>query len=61
MPAEAVVRSEVPIDPHIELFMALAGAAWLMTKAGLGKNMLELKRRRVTCPSCGRLQPCSCG
>ena len=50
------------IDPHIALFMALAsGAAWLMTKAGLGKNMLELKRRRVTCPSCGRLQPCNCG
>jgi hypothetical protein len=51
----------VTIDPHIELFMALAsGAAWLMTKAGLGKNMLELKRRRVTCPSCGRQRPCSC-
>jgi hypothetical protein len=51
----------VSIDPHIELFMALAsGAAWLMMKAGLGKNMLELKRRRVTCPSCGRQQPCRC-
>jgi hypothetical protein len=51
----------VTIDPHIELVMALAsGAAWLMMKAGLGKNMLELKRRRITCPSCGRQQPCSC-
>ena len=60
-PPEDVVRREVTIDPHIELFMALAsGAAWLMMKAGLGKNMLELKRRRVTCPSCGRLQPCGC-
>lgn len=49
------------IDPHIELFMALTSAAWLMTKAGLGKHMLELKRRRITCPSCGRQQPCSCG
>ncbi len=48
------------IDPHIELFMALASAAWLMTKAGLGKNMLELKRRRVTCPSCGRQHAGSC-
>lgn len=43
------------IDPHVELFMALASvAAWLMTKAGLAKNMLEPKRRRVACPSCGR-------
>jgi hypothetical protein len=40
--------------------MALvAVAAWLMTRAGLAKNALELKRRRVVCPSCGR-QPCDC-
>jgi formate dehydrogenase maturation protein FdhE len=50
----------MPIDPHVEIFMALAtGAAWLMMKAGLAKNALELKRRRVTCPSCGK-SPCSC-
>lgn len=49
------------IDPHIELFMALASvAAWLMTRAGLAKNALELKRKRVTCPSCGRHDGCSC-
>jgi len=55
------VRSEVTIDPHIALSMALAsGAAWLMMKAGLGKNMLEPRRRRATCPSCGRQQPCGC-
>jgi hypothetical protein len=41
--------------------MALASAAaWLMTKAGLAKNMLEPKRRRKICPSCGRLDGCSC-
>jgi hypothetical protein len=35
--------------------MALAsGVAWLMTKAGLAKNALELRRRRMICPSCGR-------
>jgi hypothetical protein len=34
-------------------------AAWLMTKAGLAKNMLEPKRRRVVCPSCGR-HDCHC-
>jgi len=48
------------IDPHVELFVALASAAaFLMTKAGLGKNALELKRRRFACPSCGR-RDCGC-
>jgi hypothetical protein len=51
----------VPIDPHVELVMALAsGAAWLMMKAGISKNALELKRKRVLCPSCGRHDGCSC-
>ena len=51
----------MPIDPHVEMFMALASvAAWLMTKAGLGKNLLEPKRRRRICPSCGRLDDCTC-
>ena len=51
----------VGIDPHVELFIALAsGAAWLMMKAGLAKNMLEPRRRRAACPSCGRHDGCSC-
>jgi hypothetical protein len=55
-------RNKVAIDPHLELFMALAtGAAWLMIRAGLAKNALELKRRRVACPSCGKLDGCTCG
>jgi hypothetical protein len=49
------------IDPHITLFMALAsGAAWLMMKAGLAKNALELKRRQTACPSCGKHEGCTC-
>jgi hypothetical protein len=49
------------MDLHAELMVGLvAAAAWLMTKAGLGKNALELRRRRVTCPSCGRYDGCSC-
>ena len=49
------------IDPHVELFLALASAAvFLMTKAGLAKNALELKRRRVVCPSCGKHDGCTC-
>jgi hypothetical protein len=39
--------------------MALA-AVWLMMKAGLDKGALELKRRRMVCPSCGRHDGCSC-
>jgi hypothetical protein len=54
-------RKHVTLDPHVELIMALAsGAAWLMMKAGLAKNALELKRRRVICPSCGRQDGCTC-
>ena len=49
------------MDPHVELLMALASsAAWLMMKAGLAKNALELRRRRRVCPSCGRHDSCSC-
>lgn len=50
------------IDPHSELFVALASVAcYLMLKAGLAKNALELKRRRTTCPSCGKDDGCTCG
>ena len=43
------------VDPQILTFVALAMAiGWTMTFSGLKKHMLELKRRRRTCPSCGR-------
>ena len=49
------------MDPHVELMMALAsGAAWLMMRAGLAKNALELKRKRTICPSCGKHDGCTC-
>jgi len=55
-------RIKVAIDPHLELFMALAAAAaWLMIRAGLAKNALELRRRQVACPSCGKTSGCTCG
>jgi hypothetical protein len=54
-------RNKLQLDPHVELLMALAsGAAWLMMRAGLAKNALELKRKRPACPSCGRHDRCSC-
>ena len=44
------------LDPQLVAFAALAMAVgWTMTFFGLKKNALELKRRRRTCPSCGRV------
>jgi hypothetical protein len=49
------------MDPHVEVMLALiAVSGWLMTKAGLAKNALEPKRRRVACPSCGKHSGCTC-
>jgi recombinational DNA repair protein RecR len=43
------------LDPHTATLAVLTlGIGWLMAAAGLQKNALELKRRRRTCPSCGR-------
>ena len=54
-------RKRVEMDLHVELMMGLAlSAAWLMTKAGLAKNALEPRKRRVTCPSCGKHSGCTC-
>jgi hypothetical protein len=52
------------IDPHTAGFLAASTAAgFLMLRAGLAKSALELKRRRRTCPSCGRQierRTCAC-
>ena len=43
------------LDPQLVMLAALAMAVgWTMTFSGLKKNVLELKSRRRTCPSCGR-------
>ena len=36
------------------LILSTTGAGYLMVKAGLGKNVLERRRQRRICPSCGR-------
>jgi hypothetical protein len=52
---------------HIALLALLTiGVGWLMTVAGMQKSVLEWRRRRRTCPSCGReivarTCPCSSG
>jgi hypothetical protein len=43
------------IDPQIAVLAALTMAiGYTMYFAGLKKHMLELKRRKRICPSCGR-------
>jgi hypothetical protein len=43
------------VDPHIVALVATScGVGYLMTYAGLGKSLLELRRPNRTCPSCGR-------
>jgi hypothetical protein len=51
----------VHANPEIVVLMALtSGAGWLMIEAGVFKNLLEGRRERRVCPSCGR-QADSCG
>jgi hypothetical protein len=52
----------VHLDPHIVMLLALtSGAGWLMTEAGFVKHLLERRRNRRICPSCGRnTQTCGC-
>jgi len=54
-------KSDVHPDTQTLTLMALtSGAGWLMLQAGVFKNMLERRGRRV-CPSCGRnAQTCVC-
>ena len=45
---------------HVDLQVAIAaistlGVGWLMVAAGLEKNVLERRRRRRVCPSCGHV------
>jgi NADH pyrophosphatase NudC (nudix superfamily) len=43
------------LDSNIALLSTLTcGIGYLMTVAGLGKKVLELRRRQRVCPSCGR-------
>ena len=43
------------LDPHAAtLAVVTLGVGWLMAQAGLQKSALEWRKRRRTCPSCGR-------
>jgi recombinational DNA repair protein RecR len=44
------------LDPHLAtLAIVTLVAGWLMMVSGLQKSALEWRRRRRTCPSCGRI------
>jgi hypothetical protein len=42
------------MTPQVITLFACTGAAVWMALAGVQKNALEWRRRRRTCPSCGR-------
>ena len=47
----------------VALFATSTGVGLLMIVAGVQKNALEWRRRRRSCPSCGRViesQRCAC-
>ena len=50
------------LDPQIAMLAAVTtGVGYLMIASGLQKSALEWKRRRRTCPSCGRhAEACAC-
>jgi hypothetical protein len=55
-------KDEVPADLQIVGLMAVTtGAGWLMIESGVFKNLLERRRDRRVCPSCGRdTNSCRC-
>ena len=46
---------ETTMTHSLTLALSAAGVGYLMVKAGLAKNALELRARRRICPSCGRV------
>jgi hypothetical protein len=55
----ATPKKDGHLDPQMaSLFALTSGVGYLMVMSGVGKSMLDWKRRR-TCPSCGRT-PCNC-
>jgi rRNA maturation endonuclease Nob1 len=45
----------ITLDPHTAvLAVTTLGVGYVMAMAGVQKSALEWRRRRRTCPSCGR-------
>jgi hypothetical protein len=43
------------LDPQLTSLVAVAAVGWTMVASGKTKRLLETKRRRRRCPSCGRM------
>jgi hypothetical protein len=62
MDAGAAPSNRMTQDPNALISIAAAAAAALiMIQSGYAKGMLEERRKRRQCPSCGRVNSCSCG
>jgi hypothetical protein len=50
------------LDPQLTtLFAVTMGIGYLMIQSGLQKSLLEWRKRKRSCPSCGReASVCSC-
>jgi hypothetical protein len=49
------------LAPQLMALLVTTGAGWLMIESGFLKHMLERRRDRRICPSCGRnQQTCAC-
>ncbi len=55
-------KTDMHLDPQtVVLMAATTGAGWLMIESGVFKNLLERRRGRRVCPSCGRsVETCVC-
>jgi hypothetical protein len=51
-----------PLDPQLSTLFALTmGIGYLMIQSGLQKSLLEWRKRKRHCPSCGRQTTvCAC-
>jgi len=52
IPMRGVTSPEAMTVHTLTLLSSTAAIGFLMVRAGLGKNALELRRRRRICPSC---------
>jgi hypothetical protein len=49
------------LAPQLIALFVTTGAGWLMIESGVFKQMIERRRDRRICPSCGRnAQTCGC-
>ena len=42
------------LAPQLIALLVTTGAGWLMIESGVFKHLLERRRERRVCPSCGR-------